>query len=194
MPTPEDTRATFLEKVRADQQLVRVVRTRFAQEGASIGYVIGRSDELLLLQKMSDRIDLDGYEILRMRDVSGIESTFDNSGFYRRALGLKQKKPDQLNEIDLSSLSRAIETISERYPLIVIGRERAAPGEVSIGRLKALRKLGFSLQWMTPNAELLSDAEFYRYSSVTRLEFGGEYEQTLALVAGLRSPGNSRAS
>lgn len=34
------------------------------------------------------------------------------------------------------------------------------------------------------------DSTLYRYAEITRLEFGGEYEQTLALVAGFPHAGS----
>jgi hypothetical protein len=167
--------------------LVRITRRRMDMDPYSVGYPLCMAEQWVLLHKKSDRIDLDGYELLRLRDITAVEMDFPHLHFYRRALDLKGEKAVRPPGIDLSTLENALTSISEQYPLLTISREKRYPDEVAIGRLRTTTKSGFHLEWITPDARLEHDSTLYRYSSVTKVEFGGEYEETLALVAGLRA-------
>jgi hypothetical protein len=43
------------------------------------------------------------------------------------------------------------------------------------------------MRWITPGAEWEADDRVFRLSDITRVQFGGAYERTLADVAGLVS-------
>lgn len=188
-----DAVRSILKRAQEDQALVRISRKRLEPEMASIGYVLASTVDLVLIQKLSDRVDLDGYELLRIRDIDAAETEFAHLHFYMRALQLKGERCAYPEGIRIETLARAVETAAERYGLLVISREREFPGEVVIGRLAATLKSGIRIDWVTPGAELEEDRTLYRYAAITRLEFGGEYEHTLALVAGL-APGPGESS
>lgn len=180
-----DAVRSVLARAQELQALVRVSRGRLGPEAAGTGYVLGATADLVLIQKLSDRIDLDGYEVLRIRDIDRADTEFKHSEFYVRALELKGEEVTYPRGIQIETLTRVIETAAERYGVLVISRERKFPDEVAIGRLRATLKTGIRIDWITPGAELEEDSTLYRYTDITRLEFGGAYEQTLALVAGL---------
>jgi hypothetical protein len=51
--------------------LVRIERRRVGGvEDEIVGFVVARSEHLLVVHRLSDRIDLDGYEGIRTRDVT----------------------------------------------------------------------------------------------------------------------------
>lgn len=176
-----------LRQARNGKNLVRIGRHRLEDAAVfSIGYVVDVSGIAVLLNKVSDRIDLDGFEVLRLADVTSCARRFPESGFYRRALELKGIQPQlPVAPIDLSTVRTAIRSINEHYPLVVIHREAIEPDECAIGRLALEGEASFTLRWMTPVAKWVADRRRYRYRDITRVEFGSEYENTLALVAGL---------
>lgn len=188
-----DAVRSVLARAQELQALVRVSRARLEPEAASTGYVLATTADLVLIQKLSDRIDLDGYEILRIRDIDRADTEFKHREFYLRALELKGEEVKYPRGVQTETLTRVIETAAERYGVVVISRERKFPDEVAIGRLRATLKTGIRIDWVTPSAELEEDDTLYRYADITRLEFGGTYEQTLALVAGL-GPGPARSA
>lgn len=186
-----DTARTFdlLRTAKADGSLVLIGRRHLEPESAyRAAYVIDVSETLVLLSTVSDRIDLDGYEVLRLADITSCRSDFRRRAFYEKALAVKRCEPEAPYPIDLRDIATAMRSIDAQYPLLVIARERVAPDEVAIGRLKAALATGVRLRWITPDAAWDEDRTLYRYSSITRLAFDGEYENTLALVAGIRPP------
>lgn len=54
-----------------------------------------------------------------------------------------------------------------------------------MGRVTGMEESGFRIDAVTPEAVIETDPVPYPFDRITRVEFGGAYEQTLALVAGL---------
>lgn len=176
---------SVLEKAAASKRMVRVRRDRLEPGVFAAGYVLDVSSDLMLMHKLSDRLDLDGYEVLRLRDISLVEDDSSRLRFYERALTAKQESPQPPSGVEIANMPRAVVTIASVAPLLVVAREALTPDEVTIGRVMGVLKSGFRLQPITPEAKIVASPTLYRFSSITRLEFGGEYERTLALVAGI---------
>lgn len=180
---PVDT--SVLAQLASGKEMVRVTRKHLTASETRAGLVLDVSDQLLVTNIVSNNITLDGFEVFRLRDITSIESDFRRKGFYERALRLKGITPQPPPAGPAGNMAEAIATFSQSYPLIVVARERIDPGTAWIGRVTEVRQTGVRMQLIDTTAELHQDRVFYRYDSITRLQAGGEYEQTLALVAGL---------
>jgi len=181
----DEVRSLLRDAAAAGDALVRIGRHRLEPASTfSVGYVAALGETLVVLNKVSDRIDLDGFELLRLDDVTSVAADFPARAFYQEALALKGIERQPLKTISLDSLPDAIRTIDAQYPAIVLDRERAAPDEVAVGRVAELLRTGIKLRWLSPTASWEPDRTLYRYADITRVEFDGEYENTLALVAG----------
>jgi hypothetical protein len=71
---------------------------------------------------------------------------------------------------------------NELFPLITISRERIDRNACQIGRIVSMNRVSFELE------EIDTDASWggrhrYKFSDVTRVDFGGGYEDALARVA-----------
>jgi hypothetical protein len=178
-------------------ELVRFARHRLEREGAySRGFVMGVSERLVLLNKVSDSIRLDGFEVTRIADITSATADFEVKPFYLRALEMKGLSPRH-PPIDLTTMETAIRSIDAHAPPLVIHREAADPDVAFIGRVTQWLKSGFRMRLITPSAEWVDDDTLYRYAAITRVDFGSEYETTLARVAALdggESPGGDSAS
>jgi hypothetical protein len=176
--------APILRAAEASGEMVRIGRHRLEPRTAySEGFVVGVSGELVMLHALSDRLDLDGYEIVRLRDITECTADFERRGVYEAALRLKGCHPRPVAGIRLDGIEAAIESVDSLFPVIVLHRERVAPHEVAIGRVAATQRSGVRLRWLSPSAEWCDDATLYRYASITRIGFAGEYETTLARLA-----------
>jgi hypothetical protein len=165
---------------------VKTVRDRFDAEGAySCGCILAASEDLLLLQRLSDRIDFDGYEVLRIKDITNFDTEFDRKAFYKKALQAKSITPSDSPEIDLTDMRHLLFSANETFPLIAIEREERAPDQCEIGRIKLLTDTKYALKWLSPDARWEDDHRTYEIEDITRVTFDGEYENTLALVAGI---------
>jgi hypothetical protein len=164
--------------------LVEFCRNELDEPGKrGCGFVVGLSSEFLLVHSLGDRVDLDGYEIVRVSDVTSIHRAFLRKPFYLRALELKGTRPQVPAGIDLTDVRSLLSSIERNYPLITIHRERAAHNECEIGRLKLASESSYALRWITPQATWEDEYRIYRYADITRINFDAEYERSLALVA-----------
>ena len=169
---------------------MRIFRNRLEpnEEAYSRGCVVGLSDRLVMLHQVSDAIRLDGYEILRVRDVTAVETDFSAKGFCLRALEMKGMRPRAPDGVDLRDLESAVRSVDAHHAPFLLECEEADPGVGFIGRAREWLKSGFRMRLVSPSAEWVDDDELFRYSAITRIVFDEEYERTLAMVAG---PGES---
>ncbi len=84
----------------------------------------------------------------------------------------------------MSSTEQLIRTAGKRFPLITIHREKADPGVCHIGQVTGVSSTSISILEVTPDAEWERSPTVYRLNQVTRVDFGGPYEDALALIAG----------
>lgn len=167
-------------------ELVRVSRGGIDPSGLhSEGYLLDASDQFILLHRLSDRIDLDGYEVLRLKDVTKLEIDFPRKRLFEKALKMKSISYRRPMGVQLTNTRALLSSVSNQYPLIVIERELRAPGECEVGRIKLLTDEKYALKWLSPDSKWEDDPEVYDIADVTRVQFDGEYENTLALVAGI---------
>jgi len=176
-----------LEAASGTAGLVRVARHRLEEKTAfSVGYLVGVGERFLLLHVLDDGLDLDGYRALRIKHLTGFETDFPRKAFYEKALALKHQSAKAPEGIALDSAAELLRSIDERFPLLVLHREALHPDECEIGRLRALFEKDYLLHWINPDATWEVDNRRFRYADVTRVDFAGRYEATLALVSGAK--------
>jgi hypothetical protein len=146
------------------------------------GFVLGTSDDLTLLQVVTDDFALNGYTVLRNSDVTGYTVYDSPDYFLTRALRLKRIKPGRRPRVDLRSWPALLATANEKFPLVTIHREAVSNEVCYIGRVSTLGPKTFILEEIDPVAEWVGRGR-YRYSDLTRVEFGGGYEDALWRVA-----------
>ena len=77
----------------SNQAIVRIRRTDLVDSKID-GYVLAATEELALLQPIRDRLDLDGYDVLRVADITKLTRlTAKKAAFYETCLGLKGQSP-----------------------------------------------------------------------------------------------------
>jgi hypothetical protein len=151
------------------------------------GFVVAESAALLVIHRVSDRYDLDGYCAFPLGDVTSINESFKKRDLYQRAMQLKAQVPVALQEVELSSMRTLMESAQDGFGVLVISREKVEPGEVEVGTIRMTSEETYVLRWLTANADWENDDRPFRYRDITKLEFGSEYEQTLLAVARSRA-------
>lgn len=150
------------------------------------GYIVGVSDLFVMLHALDpDFVSLNGYIVLRAEDIQGYRVIDDNEFFLKRALQLKGIKPISQPEIDLSSFSALLSSANARFPLVCIQREIidvADDEPCFIGRVQKLTDKAVILEEISPAAKW-EGTRRYNFKDITRVDFGGGYEEALALVA-----------
>jgi len=148
------------------------------------GFVLACSETLTLLHILeTSTYTLNGYSVIRNEDVS-LYAVYDRPDYYyeSRVLRLKGIKPQPQPEIDISNLPALLTSVNECYPLFTIHREEISDAVCFIGRLVGMTPKTFALFEIDDCGEWEREHR-YRFKDVTRVDFGGGYEEALALVA-----------
>ena len=143
------------------------------------GIVIDSSDQLLLLQMISSDIYLNGYQIIRRRDITHIEYPIPHEAFVLKALELRGQQPSHPGHIDLNSMECALRSIARLSPLVVIHQEITDPGLYWIGQIQKLDNELLQLRNISPDAVLERGYDQHDTESITRVEFGSAYATAL---------------
>ncbi|MCH8203734.1 MAG: hypothetical protein IID09_01155 [Candidatus Hydrogenedentes bacterium] len=148
------------------------------------GYVVDGNERYVLLHIVDDRIELDGYVVLRTEDITEVLCEFDNYKFIEKALAIRRMEPERPTLVDLTSMEAVLRSIDEHFPLLVVHREEVNGDECWIGSLDSVAEKTFTLRAIDRDAKW-SGAKRIRFDEVTRVEFDGGYETALAQVAGI---------
>lgn len=147
------------------------------------GYVVDMTDLFLMLHVIDPNyISLNGYIVLRSDDIRRYRVRDDKNFFLNRAFKLKNIHPIPKPEIDLSSFPSLLASANRAYPLINIQRETMDPDICFIGKIEKMSNKTVTLKEIDPAARW-ERIRRYRLEDITRIEFGGGYEESLALVA-----------
>ncbi|MFK7889038.1 MAG: hypothetical protein AB8G16_19440 [Gammaproteobacteria bacterium] len=108
------------------------------------------------------------------------------ASFQETALRLRNELPDFDASLDLSSIKSVLRSISSQSEVLVIHIEEVDADVCYIGKLTRMSDEDFELTLLSPSATW-EDPETYAYSQITRVDYGGLYEDALMQVAKLSS-------
>jgi len=152
-------------------------------DSAHNGFVVGLGAGWVLLHWLDPSIRLNGYIALPLDDVDEVTVLTADDSVAVPALELRGIGPVPVPQIALDELPSLLASIDRGYPLVTIHREWREPDVFVVGRVAQLGEDSFILRHVTA-AGRWGDSGGYRYDDVTRVDFGGDYEDALALVAG----------
>ena len=177
MTTQQQSQA--LRKAMNNAQFTRFNR-RF-EDSFIRGYVLDIGPHFFLLSLVSDRVRFDGFECFRISDVRNLKpdpyAAFAEAALKKRG---KQRKP----RISVTNIGNILLSANRTFPLVTIHRERIEPDICHIGRVLSVRNGCVSLLEIGPDAEWDNSASEYRITEITRVNFGGDYEDALHIVGG----------
>jgi hypothetical protein len=175
--------AQQLENMISGRRLVQF-RRRF-EESLIHGYVLDVGPEFFLLALVSDRIWFDGFECFRIGDIYDLAPdrrvAFVEAALEKRGERLQDELP-----ISLASVESLLATASQAFPLVAIHREEVDPDVCHIGRVVGIARGQVSLLEINPDATWDEQPISYRLREITRVNFGGDYENALHLVGGIQ--------
>jgi len=172
---------SLLRKALREQQLVRFSR-RYDSYKTS-GYVRTVGPEFFLLQLVEDSIRFNGFECFRINGITGLGSD-PYSSFVETALRKRKQKRSKAPQIKIQSVSSILESGAKAFPLVTIHTERIDPDVCYIGRVMGIDKTHLSLLKIRPGAVWEKQPTRYRLRDITRVGFGGGYEDALYIVGG----------
>jgi hypothetical protein len=174
-------RTCQLQEMLRRRQLVRFHR-RF-EESTVRGYVLEVGPKFFLLALVSDRIWFDGFECFRISDISDLRPD-PYAAFAEAALKKRGERLPKKPRLRLATPEDLLLSAGQSFPLVTIHREQVDPEVCWIGRVRRVGRGRVSLLEINPDASWDVEPRDYRVSEITRVNFGGDYENALHLVGG----------
>ncbi|SBS30673.1 hypothetical protein MSP8887_02582 [Marinomonas spartinae] len=171
-----------LEKARARNNVVRIFREDLdGPDNWTDGFVVDANEEMVLLQLVDDGVHLNGYQILFLEDISDFVHPAPFNDFQKRVLALREEEVED-PEVDLDDLAVLLIDISEEYGLVTLHREEVEPDSCEIGRVVKADAVTYELEEIGSDARWFDDTFEYDLYDITRIEFGGAYEEALIMA------------
>lgn len=158
--------------------------TRPFEQGSVSGYVLDIGPKFFLVALVSDAIRFDGFQCFRRSDVRRLQVPGKYAAFAEAALKKRGERIPKKPPVAVTTVSELLLMASRAFPLITIHRESVDPDVCHIGHVVDVRNGRVSLLEIGPDAVWEETPETYRLNEITRVDFGGGYEEALHLVGG----------
>lgn len=174
-----------LQRARRENALV-AVRRRVPSADRVEGYVVGVGRSWLALAKLNSGFELDGWAFLRLRDLKEIGPPAGAMAprVPEEILRARSQWPPQAPAIDLDGFVGIVTSAAAASPLTAVFTEYDRPDSCWIGSVRSVGDQTLSLLEIDTKAEWDRRPRLFDAEDVTRLEFGGGYEEALNLVSG----------
>ncbi|WP_139005906.1 hypothetical protein [Arthrobacter crystallopoietes] len=149
------------------------------------GYVVQLSDDWILIADTRDGGYLDGFTALRTKDITKVKRV---DGFEPELLKKHKQWPPAAPEqpISLSSAEAIIRTAGEGRDALTIHQEKDKPDACFIGAPVDWGRKSVWLLEIDRHARWDTEMTKYRLKDITRIGFGGGYEDALLTVSGAK--------
>lgn len=174
-----------LESAAGAQAIVRLSRS-IRRSDTMEGFVVGLGQRWVLLAVLDPNMYLNGYAALRLKDVSKVKRRGGPNTFVGRVLTRRGHWPPVAVDVNLDSVGDLIASAAELGPLVTLHIEKEAPDVCFIGRPVRLTHRSVRLLEINPEAQWADQPTKWRFADLTRVEFGGKYEEALVLIGGHR--------
>jgi hypothetical protein len=164
------------------RRLVRISR-RF-ESWTITGYVLDVGPRFFLLWVVSDLIRFDGFQCFRCTDVKNLQPD-PHAAFVEAALKERGDRRPRKPRVSVASISELLLSAGRAFPLLTIHRERVDPDVCWIGRVLGIDRGRLSLLEIDTDAKWENSSEEHRIAEITRVDFGGDYENALYAVGGV---------
>jgi hypothetical protein len=146
------------------------------------GFALAWNTDLTLVHLIEEhRFHLNGYAVFRNKDVRRWREITPGRFLARSAKPLKLS-PSMPEGVAITSMKHAAASAGAAFPLITLHRERINRGVCYIGKVLRTSQRTVTVLPIDPQAEW-DKAENHRLAEITRLEFGGAYEDLLFRLA-----------
>lgn len=170
-----------IEDAQARGEIIRVYREGL-EDGWADGFVAGIGPDFFALQLIDMSCRIDGFSCLRYCDVTDLVVPGPHAQFLERALLARGQTPCGGLAIDLTSLPTLIQSAGKAFPLVTIHYEKEDEA-CYIGRVQSVTASEVHMLDISPDAQWNSMPTVRSLSGITRVDFGGAYEEALHLVA-----------
>jgi len=172
-----------LKTAQAEAWVIKLERGDFESEGET-GYILSIGPSLLLLLIISTEIRFNGFTVIRIEDITKLEAPHIHAEFIEEVLRRRGESIEEAPPVSVADMTNAIQAVSRLFPTVAIHREVENSSICHIGKVVRVDAEHVHLLEIDPDAKWEEEPTDYRIADITRLDFGGGYEDALALVGG----------
>ena len=151
-----------------------------------IGSVVQCSAQLFVIAEIVDAHKYDGWSIHRVSDVSEIESPYIHHEFISDALRLRSVVQPSVDELSLGGFVVAVASVATLQSVVSVVYVSGDESVCDVGVIVASGDDHFLMRTISPDGDWIDDIVSVAIDSVVWIEFGGEYDRSLLMVANSR--------
>ena len=150
------------------------------------GFVVGIGRKWVAIQRLSGMITLDGWFLVRLKDVQAVSLEPDPDCFEVAALKARAMWPPTALDVDLDDVVGLLRSASRSSAaaMVSVFDEFARPDACWIGAVTSVDDSTLRLLEVDTRGGWARKPRTFDPADVTRLDCGGGYEEALGLVAG----------
>lgn len=169
---------TQLVSATSRKEIVRIERNMF-EAGNVEGFVAKCGADVFVLEVLDEGVRLNGFSCMRYVDVSLCEAPAPHEAFQRRVLAARgySRRADVIS--DSATLASVLGDARRLFPLVTVWREAVTADSCFIGAITDLSAETLTLKEITPDGVWESATSQYALRDLTRVDFGGAYEDAL---------------
>jgi hypothetical protein len=146
------------------------------------GFVVGVEASFALIHYCNlNIVCLDGYSTVPLTEMRKVQMV-DEEAFLSRALQVKGMQPLPQPDILLLDFPGMLSSANAHFPLITVHIDHQEPDTCYVGRVETMTSKTLTLRQINIHAQW-SRSRSFKFKDITRVEFGGGYEQALWMVA-----------
>ncbi|WP_411701214.1 hypothetical protein [Conyzicola sp.] len=166
----------------ADAEPVSVLRARLGKSETIDGYIVDVGEHWVVVAATSQVVYLDGWEVLRIRDISEVEVAGKQARRYidraLASLGTPPSKPTGLDVVH-GGWKEALRGVLESAPIVAVHSEKKYPDSVWVGHVLGYRGKKFGLQHIDANGVWEENDRSFTLAEISRVTIGGRYNDAL---------------
>ncbi|KAF0835220.1 hypothetical protein C8E84_3097 [Ornithinibacter aureus] len=168
-----------LEEALRSQFPVRICRDQSWAPDDVPGFVVSLSDGWVAVQRLVDAVYVDGYDVVRIQDVTEVEADGEGGYIERAVAGLGRREPRFHLPVGAAA-DAVLRAAAEHAALVCVHLEAAEDYPLLVGRVVRFGTRKFDLQLIGPRGVWETDAARLWYRDVTRVGLGDRYSSALA--------------
>jgi len=171
-----------LLKAHADSAPVSLLRAGLTKGEPIDGYIVDVGDDWVVVAATAQSVYLDGWEVLRIRDVSKVNFANKEARRYiDRAVSLLGSPPAKPTGLDVagSDWKDTLKGVLESAPIVAVYSEEKYPDALWVGGVLGHRGKKFGLQEIDANGEWEQVDRTFALAEISRVTIGGRYNDAL---------------
>lgn len=176
---PDRSVVAALRQAAREQYPVEIERGQDWWKNWVCGFVVGVGERWVVLQVLANSVYLDGYDILRIADITGVEADQEGGYIERAVAGLGGRPAVDFNLPDHADTKDVLRAAADRSDLIGVFLEAEDDSPGLLGHLGRLGAKKFELQLINPRGVWTPEPSRWRYKDVTSVSVGGRYADAL---------------